>query len=463
MPSKAFPIGAPLARLAAGLNAGAITSRDLVERALERIAADGGDGGHAFCSVDAEGARRQAQAQDALRRAGVRLSPLAGLPISVKDLFDLAGQATRAGARSLCDAPAATRDAPTIASLRRAGAVFIGRTNMSEFAYSGLGLNPWHGTPRSPWMPGSPRVAGGSSSGAAASVAQGMATAGLGSDTGGSLRIPAAFCGLTGFKPTQRRISTQGMFPLSPTLDSAGAIAPTVACCALVDRLLANGCVGDDVFALAGYAAEGLRLAVLDNYVTEQLDPTVSQTWEAAIAALSRAGARLTRVRLPLLEELSSLGPYTLSSMEAYAVHRARLDTHSAQYDRRVLVRILSGEAARAADYIDFLKARADAIARAGAALGDYDAYLMPTVPIVPPEIHALEADDAHFAEVNALVLRNPSIVNLLDGCAVSIPCMPPGAPPVGLTVAGLSLADDHVLRVAAGIEQVLVRTRGIA
>ena len=452
----------PLSQLAADLDAARTTSRALVETALERIAAEGGNGGHAFIALDAERTRREADAQDALRRAGVRLSPLAGLPVSIKDLFDVAGEPTRAGSRVLDDAPPAAFDAPAVARLRRAGAVPLGRTNMSEFAFSGLGLNPWRGTPRSPWRDGDgARVAGGSSSGAAASVAGGMAAAGLGSDTGGSLRIPAAFCGLTGFKPTARRVPTDGVFPLSTTLDSIGAIAPSVACCALVDRVLAGLPPDGDAASERPAEPKGLRLAVISNYVTEGMDAHVARMWEATLTRLSRAGMQITPLHLPLLEALPAINRFGFSPIEAYATHRSRLPAHAQRYDARVLARIRLGETASAADYIDLLAARADAMAQARAALACFDAFLMPTVPIVPPTIAALEADPAHFAATNALVLRNPSVVNFLDGCAVSLPCAPRGEAPVGLSVAGLAESDAHVLSVAAAIESVLQGANG--
>jgi len=458
MPSADFVPVTPLSTLAADLDAGRTTSRALVETALARIAADGGNGGGAFVFVDADRARREADAQDALRRVGVKLSPLAGLPVSIKDLFDVAGQRTRAGSRVLDDAPPAAVDAPAVARLRRAGAVLVGRTNMSEFAFSGLGLNPWYGTPRSPWRDadGAARVAGGSSSGAAASVANGMAAAGLGSDTGGSLRIPAAFCVLTGFKPTARRVPTDGAFPLSTTLDSIGAIAPRVACCALLDRVLAGLPATDDAAPRRAAAPDALRIAVLDHYVTDDMDAPVARGWEAALARLARANVRLVRLRLPLLDALPSINRFGFSPIEAYATHRARVAAGADRYDPRVLARIRVGETASAADYLDLLAARAAAIAQAHAALGDVDAFIMPTVPIVPPAIAALDADAAHFAKTNALVLRNPSVVNFLDGCAVSLPSAPRGDAPVGLTVAGLAGTDGRVLRVAAGLERVL-------
>lgn len=454
-----FAPATPLTQLAADLDTGRTTSRALVDAALDRIAAEGGNGGHAFVSVDAERARREADAQDALRRAGVRLSPLAGVPVSIKDLFDVAGERTRAGSRVFNNVAPATQDAEAVARLRRAGAVLLGRTNMSEFAFSGLGLNPWYGTPRSPWSDGEhgkARVAGGSSSGAAASVAFGMAAAGLGSDTGGSLRIPAAFCGLTGFKPTARRVPTHGAFPLSTTLDSIGAIAPSVACCAMVDRVLASLPVDAQTAATSAAAPAGLRLAVLTNYVTEGMDASVSKAWEAALDRLSRAGVHLTQLRLPQLDTLPSINRFGFSPIEAYATHRGHLTGYADRYDPRVLARIRIGETALATDYIDLIAARAAAIARARAALDGFDGFLMPTVPIVPPAIAALEADAAHFAATNALVLRNPSTVNFLDGCAVSLPCTPRGAAPVGLSVCRLDGNDTQLLSVAAVIEAVL-------
>ncbi|HEY4802636.1 MAG TPA: amidase [Paraburkholderia sp.] len=453
-----FAPATPLSQLAADLDAGRTTSRELVDTALARIAAEGGNGGHAFICVDAERAQREADAQDALRRSGVKLSPLAGVPVSIKDLIDVAGERTRAGSRVLDNAAPATHDAAAVARLRGAGAVPLGRTNMSEFAFSGLGVNPWYGTPRSPWSDadGKPRVAGGSSSGAAMSVAFGMAAAGLGSDTGGSLRIPAAFCGLTGFKPTARRVPTQGAFPLSTTLDSIGAIAPSVACCALIDRVLAGANLAAAT-PLRAASPAALRLAVLTNYVTDGMDAHVGASWEAALGRLSRASVQLTPLRLPLLDTLPSINRFGFSPIEAYATHRGRLPEQAERYDPRVLARIRIGETALAADYIDLIAARAAAIAQAHAALDGFDGFLMPTVPIAPPAITALEADAAHFAATNALVLRNPSTVNFLDGCAVSLPCAPRGDAPVGLSVCGLAGSDADLLRVAAAIEAVTV------
>ncbi|VWD23048.1 amidase [Burkholderia lata] len=446
----------PLAQLAADLAAGRTTSRALVDTALDRIADPSGQGAVVFTEVDADNARAAADAHDRLRAAGTVLSPLAGIPVSVKDLFDVAGQVTRAGSRVLDGAPPAHTDAVAVARLKRAGAVLVGRTNMSEFAFSGLGLNPHFGHPRSPYhrdVPGDARISGGSSSGAAASVADGMAAVALGTDTGGSIRIPAALCGLTGFKPTASRIPTQGGVPLSTTLDSFGPIGLTVACCALVDRMLA----GLEPHVPAARTLEGVRLGVLTNYVTDGVDADVAAALDAALKHLEAAGAIVTEVRFPALDRLPDVNRFGFSPIEAYAWHRPLLAQHRDQYDPRVLTRILKGEPATAADYLDLLAARTAMLDEAAHTVWSrFDALVAPTVPVVPPRIAELEADDAAFTRTNALILRNPSAFNFLDACALSLPCHPRDAAPVGLMLAAAPHRDDALLSIGQAVEAVL-------
>ncbi|CAN7269398.1 amidase [Trinickia sp. LjRoot230] len=446
----------PLARLADELASGKATSRLLVEAALERIGDPAGQGSTVFVHVSADAARAAADAHDRLRAAGTVLSPLAGIPISVKDLFDVAGQTTCAGSRVLADAAPAAADAPVVARLRRAGAVIIGRTNMTEFAFSGLGLNPHYGTPLSPYRrhePGNERIAGGSSSGAAASVADGMAAAALGSDTGGSLRIPAALCGLTGFKPTASRIPRQGAVPLSTTLDSFGPIGVSVACCALVDRILA----GLEPRLPAPRQLEGLRLGVLTHYVTDDIEAPVAAALDRALKHLEAAGAILSDVRFAPLERLPEINRFGFSAMEAYAWHRSLIAARREQYDPRVLARILKGENARATDYLDLIAERAALLEAAQQTLWQHvDAIVAPTVPIVPPRVADCERDDARYAQLNALVLRNPSAFNVLDACAFSLPCHARGDAPVGLMLAAAPLGDDALIRTARAVERVL-------
>jgi aspartyl-tRNA(Asn)/glutamyl-tRNA(Gln) amidotransferase subunit A len=445
-----------LAGLATELAELRVSSRALVTDCLERIAAKNGEGARAFLKVYGEQALASADFCDQMRKQGARLAPHAGIPVSIKDLFDVAGDTTLAGSTVLKSAAPATRDATSVARLKAAGFIVIGRTNMTEFAFSGLGINPHFGTPLNPWDRATRRIPGGSSSGAAVSISDAMSYGALGTDTGGSCRIPAAMCGVVGFKPTASRVPLAGTYPLSTSLDSIGPLANSVACCATLDAVLA----GENPF---GHPAEGhgvvvgdLRLAVLSSYVTDRLDPVVAESFDDAVRALGAAGARLTDVNLPELSELPQINSKGgISAAEAFAHHRGRLEKDAAQYDPRVLLRILRGHDQEAADYIDLLKRRASFIEQVSRRIRKFDAVLMPTIPITPPALSELVADEA-YVRINGLALRNPSIVNFLDGCAISIPCHQPGAAPVGLTLFGLRNTDRHLLAVAAAVEACL-------
>jgi len=448
------PPGLTLTHLAAELAAGRTSSRTLVSDCLARINAPAGEGARTFIKVHAQEALAQADLHDQMRRNGAAASAHAGIPISIKDLFDKAGDTTTAGSAVLRGEPAATRDAAAVARLRAAGFVVIGRTNMTEFAFSGLGLNPHYGTPLNPWDRATGRVPGGSSSGAAVGVADGMAFGALGTDTGGSCRIPAAVCGIVGFKPTARRVPLQGAYPLSTSLDSIGPLAASVECCAILDAALTGA--EPSTWVPEGLLAGSLRLGVLTNYVTDGLEPAVAAGFDGAVRKLSNAGARLTDVSLTELSELPDINRKGgLPAAEAYAHHRARLATDASRYDPRVSSRILRGREQDAADYIEVHRRRADFIERVTRRLELFDAVLMPTVPVLAPPISELASDDAYM-RTNALMLRNPSIVNFLDGCAVSIPCHEPGSAPVGLTLFGLRESDRKLLSVAAAVEQCL-------
>jgi len=451
-----FPPLSRLADLVHALTSGAATSRQLTEIALDRIAEPTGQGANTFIHVDASAALVAADASDALRRAGTVLSPLMGLPISVKDLFDISGQVTRAGSLALGDAPGASVDAVAVARLRRAGAVLIGRTNMSEFAFSGLGLNPHFGTPLSPFRRSEALVAGGSSSGAAVSVADGMAAAALGTDTGGSVRIPAALCGLTGFKPTARRIPRAGAVPLSSTLDSIGPLAPSVACCALMDRILA----GLDPVLPREQSIRGARIGVLSNVVLDELEPAVASAYERALQQLAAAGAQLTDFHFAPLDQLAQINRYGFSAIEALAWHRHLIAERGMQYDQRVRKRILRAESATALDYVDLLAARRALISQAEAAWREFDVVALPTVALTPPKLAELEVDEEHFIALNAKMLRNPSIINFLDGCALTLPCHRHGEAPVGLSLAALADNDERVLGLGLSAQRVLDAAR---
>ena len=439
-----------IAELAQALAEGRTTSQALVDQALKRIDAHRAAGGVAYISVDADNARQAARASDLARVSGYVPSPLAGLPVSIKDLFDVSGQVTASGSSLLADAPPATGDALVVARLRAAGAILLGRTNMSEFAFSGLGLNPHYGTPLTPCAVG--RIAGGSSSGAAVSVALGMAVAGLGTDTGGSIRIPAAFCNLTGFKPSANRVPMSGTFPLAVSLDSVGALTRSVADCILLDGVLSGEQLDTRAASLAG-----LRLAVTRDFVLDQIDADVAAAFERTLDLLAKAGACIRWFDFPELHELPRINATGgLTAAEAWQGHRQWLEgDNSHRYDGRVAQRIRRGASISAADYLDIQHARHRLIGVAHERLGDADAWLLPSVATVPPKLADL-ADDAAFFATNGLVLRNTSVLNFLDGCALSLPCQRGDELPVGLSIAGLNGQDARVLQVSRAIETLL-------
>ena len=442
-----------LTQAAADVRAG----RQSAQAALEAAVAQGAlpANRHSFVRRFDARALATARAIDLLQAAGAPLPPLSGLAVSVKDLFDVAGFPTTAASRSLRDAAPAAHDCPAVARLRSAGAALVGHTNLTEFAFSGVGINPHHGTPANPAtaaLDAQARIPGGSTSGGAVSVASGAAWAALGSDTGGSIRIPAALQGLVGFKCTARLVPTEGAIPLSTTLDTACAITRSVRDAVLLHEVLAACRVTPDPRPLSAW-----RLAVPRTVMLEALEPIVAMAFERALATLRTAGARIEDTALPMLADGAALHRGGgLPAAEGWAWHRHRLAAREVDYDPRVALRIRRGEAISAADYIDLLNERRAWIARTEAALLGFDALLSPTVPIVAPRIQPLLDSDEAFFAANALLLRNPSLVNLLDGCALSLPCHRAGDWPVGLMVWAPALADDRVLGVALAIEQAL-------
>ncbi|MGH7122188.1 MAG: amidase [Acetobacteraceae bacterium] len=441
-----------LPETAALLDAGTLSSVALVEECLSRIADAAGQGAHTFLKVHATAARAMAEAGDRLRRVGRAPSAYAGIPVSLKDLFDIAGEPTSAGSRVLSAAPPAMHHASVVARLLAAGLVPLGRTNMTEFAYSGLGINPHFGTPLSPWDRASGRVPGGSSSGAGVSIADGMALAALGTDTGGSCRIPAAFCGIVGFKPTARRVPTDGVLPLSTSLDSVGPLAPNVASAAIVDAILAGEApVPPEPAALAA-----LRFAIPVPFAIEGMDQTVATAFAAACMQLSSAGVRIEErnfapfSRLPRFLERGGI-----VAAEAYTWHRTLIAERGAEYDQRVRRRIEQAARQSAADYIAGVEDRARLIRELNAATAGFDALLLPTVAVVPPRLAEVEAD-ADYDRINFLVLRNTMPANLFDRCALSLPISHPGEPPVGLMLVGETMDDRRLFSIAAAVEKLL-------
>ena len=382
-------------------------------------------------------------------------SRIAGLAFTAKDLFDIAGQPTPAGSVVLSHAPAASADAVAVARLRAAGGVLTGRTNMTEFAFSGVGVNPHHGTPANVSDTVTPRIPGGSSSGAAISVASGAAFIGLGSDTGGSIRIPAALNGIVGFKSTARLVPADGALPLSTTLDTVCAMTRSVRDAITAHEILSARRVTAGAAPLAAY-----RLAVVNNVFFDGIEPAVASAFERTLKTLRAAGARIEEIGLPELADLQSINATGgFSAAESYAWHRLLLERSGAGYDPRVAQRILRGAGMKAHEYIDLVHARRNWIARVETALAPFDAVLSPTVPITAPSIASVAPGagrDDEFFRVNALLLRNPSIVNMLDGCAISLPCHAFGELPVGLMLWHAALHDDAVLAAALQAERAL-------
>jgi len=441
-----------LHELADDLASGRETARGLAEKSLAAIAEPSGEGARAFIAVDRAGALAAADYIDGLRKAGRAPSRFAGIPISVKDLFDLAGQVTTAGSVVLKGEAPAAADAVVIARLKAQGFIVIGRTNMTEFAYSGVGLNPHYGTPKSPWERKVGHIPGGSSAGAGVSVADGMCALAIGSDTGGSCRIPAAYCGIVGFKPSWGRMSPKGVFPLAPSLDSAGPLANSVACCALADGIMA----GEGIVSFEPRQTGTLRLGVLRDFVLDGLEAPVAQAFDAALAKLSSAGAQLSDVAFPELHELPSLNAKaSIVAVEAYALHRARLTDHAAAYDPRVRARLDGGANLLATDLLATIARRQALIALFAARMEGLDALIFPTTPNLPPAISAL-AEDRDYGRLNAIALRNTAVGNFLDSCAISLPVTKLGEPPVGLSLMAPSGQDRALLAVAAGVERAL-------
>jgi aspartyl-tRNA(Asn)/glutamyl-tRNA(Gln) amidotransferase subunit A len=428
----------------------ASSSRDRLEAALQRINEPKGEGSRAFRKLYVEEARAAADAADQRGRFGHSLGPLDGRIVSIKDLFDVAGEPTTGGAKVYESAPPATRDAPVIQRLRAAGAVIVGKTNMTEFAFSGIGMNPHYGTPGNP--ADRSRVPGGSSSGAAVALADGMCEISIGSDTGGSVRVPAAFCGITGFKPTQKRIPRTGAMALSLTLDSVGPLTKSVADAAATDAVLA----GEPIQPLVRREAAGLRLALPRGRLLAGLDKSVEMAFDRAISLLKRAGAWLADIDIePLLDDLDRIHAIgSISAVEAAYVHRDVLAKAANQIDQRVVRRIQSGSDVSGADYVRMIEIRRAAAEKAAEQFAPYDAIVLPTTALVAPVIAELAKDDELFASVNVRVLRNTTVFNLLDCCGLSLPI--PGASPlpVGFMMMAARGTDANVLAAGAAVER---------
>jgi aspartyl-tRNA(Asn)/glutamyl-tRNA(Gln) amidotransferase subunit A len=423
--------------------------RDRLEAALARIADPKGEGARACLTVYAAQARVAADAADARAKTGLSLGPLDGTLVTIKDLFDVKGEPTRAGSKVLANAAPAAADAPVVRRLRAAGAVILAKTNMTEFAFSGVGANPHYGTPGNP--ADRTRIPGGSSSGAAVAAADEMCEIAIGTDTGGSTRIPAAVCGIVGFKPSQYRVPTEGAYPLSFTLDSIGPLARSVADCARADAVMA----GDEPSVLEAAPLVGLRLGIPQGLFLKDLDETVVAALAEGIGRLGKAGVRVTDEKLTLLDDMMAANARGgFPAAEAFAIHRESLKNGAADFDPNVRARIERGERISAADYVDMARDRARLVRAMDARLSDLDALVLPTTPIVAPMM-AEVSDREGFNAKNMLLLRNTAPVNFFDLTAISLP-LPRNGLPVGLMLVARNGHDRRLFRIAAAVERLL-------
>ena len=441
-----------LSDLSAALENGTATSVEMVSKCIDQIKSPAGEGQRVFISTNFEESLKAAQVVDDLRSKGMAPSRFAGIPVSIKDLFDVSGEVTRAGSKVLSNNPPALSDAKVVSRLRSAGMVIMGRTNMTEFAYSGLGINPHYGTPLNPFDRVEKRIPGGSSSGAAVSVTDGMAAIGIGTDTGGSCRIPAAFCGIVGYKPTAQRIPLSGVFPLSTSFDSVGSLGNSVACCSAIDAILS----GEEIAGTKIPDPAVITIGILKNYVQEDMDRSVSYAFEKAITQLSIAGIKFRDIILPQLNDLPALNSNGgIIAAEAYTIHKEMLKSGAQEFDPRVSVRIRKALEQYPNEYRDLLKKRQDYISMANNQTQSFDALIMPTTPVIAPKLADME-DDAEYGRLNLLALRNPTVANFLDRCSITLPISAPGSAPVGLMLIGETMSDQKLFGIAELIEQIL-------
>ncbi|MGH6888113.1 MAG: amidase [Rhizomicrobium sp.] len=434
--------------LNAAIAAGETSCAALVEAALRRAKDPDGEGRWVFRALRENDARREAEEQDRLRAGGEILSPLAGLPVSLKDNIDVAGEITAGGSKLLEQAPPARSDAKVAARLRAAGAAIVGRTNMSELAFSGIGYNRFTGTPANPFDRATRRIPGGSSSGAAISVTDGMAVVAIGTDTGGSVRIPAALTGLAGFKPTQARVPRDGVLPLSTVLDCVGPLAWNIADCALADTILSG-----ETEALPGFTG-ALCLCTADDFMLEGADETVRTAYVQAKTALARAGASLVPLPAGAFDEMALyIRRGSFSGAQAWQRFGELIQARPGDIDSRIAERILRGRSITEADLEANARDRTQMMMRFEDTMTSFDALIAPTVPVVAPKIADME-DDKCFRRANALILRNPMIANLLDAPSLTLPCHAPGTAPVGLMLIGARMSDRRLLAIGVEMER---------
>ena len=398
-----------------------------------------------YARVTADRARAEAQAAEARAKAGHRLSPLDGVPISWKDLFDTAGVATESGSK-LLEGRTPDADALVLRNATALGLVCLGKTHQTELAFSGLGFNPVTATP--PCVNDHDAVPGGSSSGAAASVAFGLASAGIGSDTGGSVRVPAAWNDLVGLKTTAGRVPLDGVVPLCPRFDTAGPLCRSVEDASLVLAALEGGKPAD----LRGATLEGLRFLILDTVAFDDIRPAPLEGFDRSVEGLRKAGAEIVRAEVPVVAEAMALSAI-LFATEAYGTWKDAIEANPSVMFPQVLERFRGGKAFGGADYVAAWLSL-DRLRKAWlAATAEYDAVLIPTVPILPPKVEAIASDPALFVSENLMTLRNTRIGNLMGIPALTLPT---GVPSTGISLLGRPMGEELLLRLGAAAEAAL-------
>ncbi|WP_273771926.1 amidase [Brucella intermedia] len=425
--------------------------RDRLESILSRLEARAGNE-RVFSKIYGQQARAEADAADVRLRDGRAVGPLDGRIVSIKDLFDVAGEPTLAGSVIRRDAAPATRDAAIVRRLREAGAVIVGKTHMTEFAFTPVGLNPHYGEPGNAIDP--TRIPGGSSSGAAVSAAEGTSEIAIGSDTGGSVRIPAALNGLVGFKPTARRVPLDGAFPLAPSLDSVGPLTRTVADAILTDAIMA----GETPVLPEALSLKGLRIALPKGYLLADMEPDVAKHFEATVALLEKAGAVIVDLEvddlIQRLREATRVG--SIAGIEASHVHASTwLGDPDANVDLRVKRPLAVRVKVPMETYRGIMETRAALVREMDERLSGFDMFVTPATPIVAPTIASVSNDEAEYDGVEGLLLRDTQVGNQFDLCSITVP-MPGMSLPTGFMLTARGGTDKRLLAAALSVEKLL-------
>lgn len=451
-----------ITELSRDVRSGVVSPLELTEHFLSRVSAlDGAL--HAFKLINNDRALIEAKAATLLIRAGHDVSPLHGIPYAAKDLFDVKGLPTTAGS-PLLENNIAGADSAVVRRLAKTGMILLGKTHTVQFAYGAVGINHHHGTPHNPWS-SQPHVPGGSSSGSAVAVAAGMVPVALGTDTAGSVRIPASLCGTVGLKTTVGQISRHGVFPLSWSLDSVGPLTRSVEDAALVYQCLVGpdprdpatlGVHTQDVLVGLKDGVRGLRLAFPETVFWDQPDPEVVKAARECQDVFLQLGAHVTSIAFPEAAEAHALNPRGLIiAAEAYTAHKDRIESHHSEYDPIVRQRIIQGKHVTASEHLSITRAWTELRSRMVRTLRDTDALLVPTTIVPAVSVAEVDASMEAYVAANLRYVRNTAIGNILNLCGLSVPCgFTHRGLPIGLMIYGKPFQEDVILRIGYAFEQ---------